>query len=653
MNPRTLLAPILSQFAPPPELTVSAWADAERILPDTSAEPGRWRTSRVPYMREPMEQVTDPAVTMIVIQASAQVGKSETLLNVLGYHIAHDPCPMLLVQPTIDMAEAFSKDRLAKSIESTPALAAKVREGRGPASESTLRHKVFAGGFLALAGANSAASLAQRAVRLLLCDDLDRFPAELEDEGDPVDLAIKRTTTFWNRKVLLVSTPTITGGRIDTWYQRSDRRRFFVPCPRCGRMDYLAFSDTQHLHVVFEGRDPETAPASAHLRCPAPESGGCGGRIEDHERVAMVAQGEWRPTATAKEAGCAGYHVWEAYSPWSSLREIVGKFLSALDRGRAALKVFVNTTLGEAFEEQTQRVEPVGLLARREGYGPEGVEVPTPACCLVAGVDTQDNRFEVLVLAYGPGEEKWVVDWRQVPGDPKQAETKAGLLDALTRRYRHAVGVSLPILAACIDSGGHRTDDVYDFVLAHQHLRIYATIGRAGLSGKPLVSAPSEKRYGRSSRPVPLRTINVDDAKARVLSDLALPLPAPGCRAPGAWHLPRHLDTVDEGFVHQLTAEQLVTRRSKVGVAYQVWVQIREANHALDCAVLALAALRLLNPNLADMARRVQAAADRVPEASPAPAPPQADSLSTTTPAARPVGRSSYLGANRREGGGW
>jgi phage terminase large subunit GpA-like protein len=624
-------------FAPPPDLTVSEWADAERVLPETSAEPGRWRTARVPWTRGIMDALNDPAVETVVLMGSAQIAKTEVLLNVLGYSIAHDPAPALLVQPTITMAEAFSKDRLAKMIRDTPALVGLVREGRVKGATSTVTHKLFPGGYLALAGANSPASLAQRPVRLLVADDVDRFPPVVSEEGDPLELAIKRTTTFWNRKIFVVSTPTLKGGRIDTWYQRSDQRRFLVPCPGCGRRDALAWHDPSRLRVVFDERDP----ATARLECPAPAWGGCGRRIEDHERLAMIAQGAWSATTPTQEPGLVGFHVWEAYSPWVSLPELVAKFLAARARGRESLRVFVNTSLGEGWEDQTQRIEPQGLLARREDYGTLGgvgpgetdrpVEVPARACCLTAGVDTQDDRFEVLVLAWGPGEESWVVDWHRVPGDPKRPETKAALLEALTRRYQHAGGAALSIHAACLDSGGHRTDDVYDFVLAHQHLRLYATIGRSGLSGKPLVGAPTPKRYGRTPRPVPLYTVNVDDGKAAVLSSLRLAAPGPG-----HLHLPAHLETIDESFVAQLTAEQLVTRHTRAGIAYQVWVQIRPENHALDCAVLARAALRLFRPNLLKWARDLGA---YVPPTDAGAAPPPAE----PRPLERRVARSAYL----------
>lgn len=622
----------LAAFSPPPELTISQWAEAHRVLPDTSAEPGRYRNSRAPYLAGIMDALCDHAVQICVFCKGAQLGGSEALLNAVGYFIEHDPSAGLLVQPTITMAETFSKDRLSRMIQDTPALAALVQEGRGPDIESTITHKLFPGGYLALAGANSPASLAQRPVRLLFADDVDRFPLMVGAEGDPLELAIRRTATFANRKIFIVSTPTITGGRIDGWFRRSDQRRFAVPCPRCGRRDYLTWNQPAHLRVTFDDRDPSTAA----LACPASDYGGCGGRIEDHERAGMLAAGAWIPTAPGTEPGLVGFHVWEAYSPWVLLRELVAKFLSANARGRESLRVFINTSLGEPWEDQVQRIEPQGLLARREDYGVD-VEVPTAACCLTAFADTQDDRWEWLVLAWGPGEEKWVVDWRRIPGDPRRAETKAALAEALTRRYRHASGVVLPIHATAIDSGGHRTDDVYDFVLAHQHLRCYATIGRSGLSGRPLVGPPSSKRYGRNPRPVPLYTINVDDGKSAIASSLAIAAPGPGYL-----HLPAGVETVDESFVAQLTAEQLIMRRTKTGLSYQVWVQVRAENHALDCAVGCLAAFRLLRPNLRQMAEGIRAhiALPSVNIAEPQAAPPT--TASTSSP--RRVARSHYLG---------
>lgn len=643
---------VVAAWAPPPDLTVSEWADATRMLPVTSgARGGRWRTDLTPYLRGVMDAVHEPGTQMIVFKKAVQIGASEALHNIIGYHIQHAPCPMLIVHPAAEVAEEWSKDRLADMIRTTPALAAVVRDRRqtraSHEAESTLKLKIFPGGYLALGGANTPNTFARRSVRIAFGDDVDRFPAVVGEEGDPADLLINRTTTFHNGLVLFVSTPTLKGGRVDTLYQRSDRRRYFVACPGCGREDWITWNgqcDDQacgrtHFRVAFDERDPETA----RLECPSSEYGGCGAHLGEPARRQMVAAAAqrpdkgWRPTAVAQEPGTAGFHAPAMLSTLGdvTLSRLVSQWLSARARGRESLRVFINTKLAEGWEDRGARMEPHVLMSRRESYGEE-IEVPAAAVALTAGVDTQDDRFDVQVMAWGAAGERWVVDWRSVPGNPKLAETRAALLEALSRRYQHASGHLLPIHATCIDSAGHCTTEVYDFVLAYQARRMYATIGRSGRSGEPIVSKPSEKRYGRSPRPVRVYTINVDDAKADVMGGLTLVAPGPGYI-----HFP---ESVDEEYFAQLCAEHRETKYNKGGVAVaQVWVEDRDRNEALDTAVLALAAFRLLNPNIRQMAETL--ARTLVDSANPAPtSAPSAPAGGTSQgPRGRRVSQSSYL----------
>jgi phage terminase large subunit GpA-like protein len=621
--------------APPPALTVSEWADKYRILPETSAARGaRWRTSTAEYLRGIMDGIHEPGVKKIALRKCHQSGGSEALNNILGYSMHHAPSPMLLVHPTADGAESYSKERLADMIRTTAALRAVVQDKRmtGPDGrpESTLSLKMFPGGFLALGGANSPNTFARWSVRLAIGDDVDRFPPVVGEEGDPADLLVNRTTTFHDGLTIFCSTPTLKGGRIDTLYEQSDQRRYFVPCPRCGVMDFIAWSDPGHLHVAFENRDAETA----HLACPA-----CGGRMQEPERGAMVAAGEWRSTAPPQEAGLIGFHVPAMLSPFVTQPELVAGFLAAHARGRESLRVFVNTQLAEGWEDRgAARMQPHALHARREDYG-EGVEVPEAAAALTCGVDVQADRFELVVMAWGAGLERWVVDWRTVPGNPKAPAAHAALLEALSRRYRHALGVDLPIHAVCIDSG-FATEQMYDFVLAYQVRRIFATKGVAGRTGEPIVGKASQKTYGRGARPVLLYPINVDDAKAEILASIALPVPGPG-----AMHFPSRVDTVGEEFFAQLCAEHRETRYNRSGVAtHTIWVQDRERNDVLDCAVLSLAALRLLNPNLRDMLERIQAHVAAA-QASPvdAKAAPASSRLSEPPALERRITRSRYV----------
>jgi phage terminase large subunit GpA-like protein len=561
--PPELVGEWATAWEPPPRLTVSEWADAERRLPESSgASGGQWRTDATPYLRGIQDAVHEPGVRKIAVRKGAQLGGSEALHNILGYFMEHDPCPMLFVHPTAQVAEEWSKERLADMIRSTPALAAVVQEkrsGRGvkDSSESTLSLKMFPGGFLALGGANTPNTFARRSVRIAIGDDVDRFPAVVGDEGDPADLLVNRTTTFYDALCLFVSTPTLKGGRIDTLYERSDRRQFFVACPVCGHEDFLTWNDGAHFRVGFDDRDATTA----RLECPM-----CLVQLPEPARRRMiVAAGQtagagWRATATALEAGLVGFHVPSLLSTLGNvtLQSIVEKWLSARDRGKEALRVFVNTTLAEAWEDRSARMEPHALLSKREAYG-DGVEVPAAAPVLTCGVDVQDNRFELQVIAWGPAMERWVVDWRVVPGNPRLPESRDALLEALSRRYTHASGHLLPIHATCIDTG-FLTDDIYEFVLQYQTRRIFATKGYGGKSGEPIVGKPSEKKSGRSARPVRLYPVNVDDAKADLLT--AITLDAPGA---GYMHFPVHLDAVDEEYFAQLCAEHKETIYNKGG----------------------------------------------------------------------------------------
>jgi phage terminase large subunit GpA-like protein len=643
----SLIAEWATAAAPPPTLTVSEWSDARRILPESSgARGGQWHTEAVPYLRGIMDAVHEPGVTLIALKKCHQVGGSEALHNIVGYHVEHDPCPMLFIHPTSSVADEWSKERLSDMIRTTPALAAVISDKRKPKgaheAESTLGLKMFPGGYLALAGANTPNAFARRAVRRAFGDDVDRWPPVVGDEGDPADLLVNRTTSFYDGLIFLVSTPTLKGGRIDTLYQRSDRRRYFVACPGCGREDFFTWSGKcedptcgrMHIRVAFDERDPETA----RLECPGEEHGGCGWHIDEPTRRRLIADGEWRPTAVAAQRGHVGFHLPAMLSTIGDVTvpHLVEKWLAARAKGKESLRVFINTSLAEGWEDRGARVESHTLLSRRESYGEDGVEVPAAAVLLTAGVDVQDNRFELLVTGWGPADERWVVDWRRIPGDPKQPETRQALLEALGRRYAHALGVQLPILAACIDTG-FATEAMYDFVLAYQARRIFATKGFAGRSGNPIVGKPSEVRYGKNPRPVPLYPINVDDAKTDILN--ALTLVGAG---PGEMHFPLHVDTVDEEFFAQLCAEHRETRYNKSNVAtHTVWVQDRERNEALDCSVLALAAKRLLNPNIKQMAEMLAAAA-----AEQATARPREDrpvSPTSTQPVPR-TGRSRYLG---------
>lgn len=247
MKTRQSLTRLKKKLLPAPRLKVSDWADCYRRLSgESSAETGSWRTSTAPYQKAIMDSVSDPRVEMIVVMSSAQVGKTEIINNIVGYYIQQDPAPMLVVQPTEKMAESWSMDRLSPMIRDTETLRELVKDPRSRESGNKILYKRFPGGHITIAGSNSPSSLASRPVRIVLCDEVDRYPPSAGSEGDPVNLAKKRATTFWNRKIILTSTPTIKDfSRIELAYSQSDQRRYYVPCNACGEYQTLKWSQVR------------------------------------------------------------------------------------------------------------------------------------------------------------------------------------------------------------------------------------------------------------------------------------------------------------------------------------------------------------------------------------------------------------------------
>lgn len=604
------LARVRTGFRPPPDLTVSQFSDRELIVTTGPLAGTHWQTSFAPYQRGIMDAFHERGIEIVVVMGSSQWGKTSIAVNVVGYHMAHDPCPILVVEPTVDpMAKDFAKNRLDPVIAASPILRDRVSKKRAKDSSNTTLQKTFRGGSLAIGGANSAASLAARSTRLLVLDEIDRYPPELPGEGSTMAIALKRTSAYRRRRrVLMLSSPTLKGASIHTWFKRGDQRRYYVPCPSCGHM--FAFT-----WAAVRWRDED--PSTARIHCPGPGHGGpqlktCDYAIGDAERLAILDRGEWRPEAKRREESIISFHLWEAYSPLSSLAEIVAGFLRARELQKAGdrseMHTWENTTLGEPIEPDAgEGVEPHVLLMRREKYG--DLDMPEGCCCLTMGVDVQDDRLEMLVIGWGPGEESWLVDRQTLPGDTSQPEPWKMLDEVLDHQYRHATDQRLAVQAACIDSAGHRTTLVYDYAARQAARRVYAVIGRDGQ--RPIVSSPSPRKWGRQQRQVPLYTVGVDAAKALLVSRMALTV-----KGPGFVHIP-HVYWADEELAAQLTSERLVTKFSK-GQPSQVWKKIRTRNEALDCAVYAIAALRLLHPDLELLAQRLRNPAAPKPPPLPA-----------------------------------
>lgn len=517
-----------------------------------------------------MDAFSDPLNRRVVFVKSAQVGATEIFNNVVGYHIDQAPCAMLMVQPTQEMGDAWSKDRLAPMLQDTPALRGKVRSPRSKDSGNTLRHKVFPGGHLTVLGANSGASLASRPAKKALADEVDRYPASIAGEGDPVDLVAKRLTTYWDKTIGLASTPTLLGAsRIWSAWEESDMRRFFVPCPKCGTFQHLIFKQ-----VKWDTDRPETAV----YRCEA-----CSEPWDDADRREAVAHGYWE--ATAEFNGTAGFHINEIYSPWVSLEDMVRNFLEA-KKLPETLQVWINTALGLPWEERGETVSEHGLFNRREQY--DHTAVPKGVALITAGVDVQDNRLEVEFVGWGRDKESWGVDKVILHGDPSSPGLWAKLDKQLLRPFKREDGLALKVSATCLDTGGHFTQTAYDF--CHPRLRRKVWPIRGDNTGKKPIWPPRRTRRHTGSGTV--FTIGVHDAKMHIYRYLKIKKPGPGfC------HFPEVKDYSEEHF-KQLTAEKLVIRRPKNGGYPEFRFLLKSdgrRNEALDLRVYALAALHSLH----------------------------------------------------------
>lgn len=558
-------------LTPPPDLTVSEWADNYRKLSsEGSAEPGQWRTSRAPYQKEIMDSINDPEIEKVIIMASAQVGKTEFLLNMVGYHIDYDPAPILLLQPTDALAKSFSKQRLAPMIRDTPAIRNKVADVKTRNGGNTTLEKSFPGGYIALVGANAPSGLAGRPIRILLADEVDRFPISAGTEGDPLSLAEKRTNNFYNRKKVFVSTPTIKGkSRIEAEFNGSTKEYYHLPCPSCEHLQPLNWGQ-----IVFDKNDLSKPVEHACKDC--------GSIHNEHEWKSQ--KGVW--IASEPNAPYRGFHLNELVSPWRKWREIVEDFLDAKRKGPELMKVWVNTSLGETWEEdEGEHVDEDKLLDRREDYD---AEVPEGVKILTAAVDVQDDRFEIEVVGWGVGRESWGIEYHVLYGDLKQERVWNELDAYLQKTWTKSDGRAFGIACTCIDSGGHFTQEVYRFVKNKEARRVYAIKGASVKKGEhvPLISG--------TSRPKPIKallvTLGVNDGKNRVMSNLNVE-----DFGPNYCHFPKGRN-YEAAYFKSLTAEKLVTRYEK-GIPYQTWVKVRARNEAFDLRVYNTAAIEILNPN--------------------------------------------------------
>ena len=573
---------------PDPDVWIDEWADEYMRIPrDTgAAEPGQYRTSRTPYAREPMRCLS-PAhpCKRVVTMVASQLMKTQIALNWIGGLIHMAPSNILTLLPSLGLAKRVSS-RIGKTIKATPVLRERVASSRSRDSRNTMDTKEFEGGSLYVTTAGSAANLAELSARYVYGDEIDRWEVDIGEEGDPIELAETRGSTFGrNAKFYFSSSPTIKGAsRIADLFEGSDQRHYYVPCPTCGHMQTLEW---ERLHYSKDY-------SVVHYQCAGPD---CDVLIDEYHKGEMLAQGEWRAHAEG-DGETVGFHLNALYSPlgwmdWKSLAKQFEKAKKAQAKGDLEpMQVFYNTRLAKVWDsaqEQT-KADVLKQRARLESYGLGSM--PAGVLMLTGSVDVQANRLEFMVMGWGVGMERWIVDFQVVPGDPADERTWAALDELLKAKYRHPCGVGLGILATGVDSGGHHTDEVYQFCRVRRWRNVFAIKG-ASKPGRPVIAQrPSMVDVtwkGQTERNgAELWFVGTDTAKDWIYNRY------PFESGPGALHFANDLP---DDFFDQCVAERKVARYVR-GHKRIEWVKGKaERNEALDLMVYCLAMAHYLGLN--------------------------------------------------------
>lgn len=573
---------------PLPKTSVSNWADNHRMLSSgISAEPGKWKTSRAPYQKDIMNAFTEPGIHRVVVKSSSQIGKSDMMNNVIGRFAHLDPCAIMMIQPTIDMAQDYSKTRIAPMIRDTKVLNNLFYDVKSRDANNTILSKVFPGGRLIMCGANSPAGLASRPIRILLADEVDRFPDSAGTEGDPVDLAAKRMTTFWNSCMGLFSTPTNEGtSRIDEEYLAGTQEEWQHKCPNCGEYHLL-----RHIDMTVDYKEIKTPSGKKTVivndvkwRCPH-----CRFSFSEKE-MKQTPQKYISRNADALKNGIRSFFVNGFTSPWMTWTRIMREWLEAKGDPERE-KVIMNTVFGESYKQKGAFEDEQIFLRRRESYG---AELPNGVLLLTAAIDTQDNRLEYEVVGWGKEEECWGIRKGIVLGAPNQDRTWKEIDNILDKTYHFADGKGLKVVRTFIDSGGHYTSDVYNYCQKNFHKQRFAIKGRGG-PGIPLIYKIAKANNAKA----PLILLGVDDGKQQIMDRLSIDSPGPLY-----FHFPQ-----DEGIKElsnrgydDLYFKGIISEHKKVykrnGVLREVWETTKNVrNEPLDLRNYNLACMKSLKPD--------------------------------------------------------
>lgn len=570
---------------PPEPLSLSEWANKHAVLSkETSAQTGRFRSFA--YQDGMMDAVTDPLVTQVSVMKSARVGYTKILDHVIGYYLVHDPSPILVVQPRVEDAEDYSKTEISPMLRDTPVLAEISGDPKAKSSNQTILKKQFLNGSnLTLVGANSPGGFRRITCRIIAFDEVDGYPiAGAGVDGDQIALGTKRSETFWNRKIILGSTPTVKGiSRIEKAYAESDQRKYYVPCPHCGEFQTLEWGGPETPYGIKWDKDADGngLPETAYYVC---RGNGC--VIHHNDKAGMVKAGQWKATMPFK--GHAGFHIWAGYSlfPNAAWKYLVAEWLRVKD-DPLMRQTFINLVLGEPYEDRGEKALSEKSLAERcEVYS---AEVPDGVAVVTAGIDTQDGRLEIEVVGWGRNEESWSIAYDVIEGDLETDEPWRRLDAYLKQTWRRADGRGFTIMAACHDSGGHHTQKVYEFSKERIGRRIWAIKGESARGGKRSPIWPTKRPSSRSKSQFKPIILGVNAAKDAIRSRLHMEQPEAGISSAGYMHYPVERDL---HYFSQLLAERSVVKTAG-GQRYRVWELLPgRANEALDCRVYSYAALK-------------------------------------------------------------
>lgn len=578
-----LIKTVIQGLKPIPSVRVSEWASEYRIISaGGNPAPGRWNNKRSPFLVPIMDAFTEPNVKQVVFKSASQVGKSECLNNIIGRYIMLDPCSIMLVQPSLEMAQDYSKRRIAPMLRDCSQLRKLIYEDKESSktrtSNQTILSKNFTNGAtLVLAGSNSPAGLASRPIRILLCDEIDRYPISAGSEGDPIEIASKRTTTFWNAKIGLFSTPTIKGeSRIELAYSLGTREVWRHECPMCKNYNVLEYGQMQ---IEYDVKTDQTGRKFYYVRDVKYKCPECGEEFTEIEMKSSK-QEYIAENIDALKNGIRSFFVNGFSSPWIDWGTICREYLES--QGNPDLEqVVVNTRFGESYIPTGEIKSEKEIETRCERYE---TEVPSDVLILTAAVDVQDNRLEYEICGWGMYEESWGIKKGTIFGSPGNVSTWDALDQELDREYESTEGKRLKVSRTFIDSGGHFTGNVYDYCRLNVLKGRYAIKGRGG-SGIPLIDGVSRLKNGTI-----LVIIGVNEGKTELYNRLKIENPGPKY-----FHFPQDdslLRGYDNNYFRGLISERKVNHiiGGKLVSIYEP-INKRVRNEPLDLRVYNIAAL--------------------------------------------------------------